>query len=79
MKGVLDQIQKWEDAYGVFPFWMTVIGIVVGLLLIDLYINCRLLKRMGYPPFWALILWIPTAAEIVWIGLAFWRWPKQKG
>lgn len=79
MKHAQLQIEKWMDAYGALP----VIGVLVGFLLLvlgfDLYVNSRLLKRMGYPPFWALILWIPTAAEIVWIGLAFWRWPKQKG
>jgi hypothetical protein len=78
VKTMQKELETWLAANSSPMFWLSVFGVLALIAMIDLYVNWRLFNRMGYPPIWSLFLWVPVVAELVWMGLAFWRWPKQK-
>ena len=79
MNGIEKQIRLLQDQYGTLSVWLAILGAIGIFLAFDLYVNWKLFKRIGYPPIWALFMWIPVVVEFVWLGLAFWLWPNQKG
>lgn len=79
MNGIEKQIRQLQDQYGTLSVWIAILGSIGLFLAFDLYVNWKLFKRIGYPPIWAFFMWIPVVVEFVWLGLAFWRWPKQMG
>lgn len=55
-----------------------VLALLAVVLLVELWANWRLIRRMGYPGPWSLFLWVPYVSVLFWAGIAFWRWPNQK-
>jgi len=55
-----------------------ILGVLGLVILVELYTNWRLIRRMGYPGPWSLFLWVPYVSVLFWAGIAFWRWPNQR-
>lgn len=71
-------VNHWMDFLmksGAFALVMSLLGTVV---FIDILVNWRIVKRMGYPGIWSLFLWMPYASQLFWLGISLWRWPNQR-
>ncbi|MEQ1932498.1 MAG: hypothetical protein ABL962_01275 [Fimbriimonadaceae bacterium] len=59
------------------PWWVFVMVIPL-IVIVSLWSNWRLFKRMGYSGFWSLFVWFPGVSTLLWMGLAFSKWPNEK-
>ncbi len=71
-------IDHWSKIYGQTTVFAVIFGVLLLFLAVDIWANCRLSKRAGYPGPMGVLSFIPCGAYFFWFGLAFWRWPNQK-
>lgn len=71
-------VNHWMDFLMKSGMFAIVLGLLGAFLFVDLLVNWRLVKRMGYPGPWSLFMWMPYASELFWLGIALWRWPNQR-